>query len=236
MLVATPSGITLAPEGGAHQSRVTTLIGMGQSGLASYEPAFVDELAVLMRHGFDWMQREDGGSVYLRLSTRPVEQPQRSLAAADRAAMIDGAYWLVPPGPGADLAVVYQGAIAPEAIEAHRQLREDMPGVGLLAVTSAERLHAGWRKAQSARRAGDAGAEAPVERLLAALPRGAGLVTVLDGDPATLTWLGAVQAHRVQSLGIDRFGQSGDVPDLYRYYGLDADAIVDAAAALCLGR
>jgi len=236
MLVATPSGITLAPEGGAHQSRVTTLIGMGQSGLASYEPAYVDELAVLMRHGFDWMQREDGGSVYLRLSTRPIEQRKRQIGAAERQAMIDGGYWLVAPAPDADIAVVYQGAIAPEAIEAHRQILEDVPGAGLFAVTSAERLHAGWRAAQARRRKGEAGATAPVETLLDRLPPGAGLVTAIDGDPATLGWLGAVRGHRVQSLGIDRFGQSGDVPDLYRYYGLDTDAIVDAAAALCLGR
>ncbi len=234
MLVATPSGITLAPEGGAHQSRVTTLIGMGQSGLISYEPAFVDELAVLMRHGFDWMQRAEGGSIYLRLSTRPIAQQKRS--NADRQATIDGGYWLVEPSGDAAVAVVYQGALAPEAIEAHAQILEDMPGAGLLAVTSAERLHSGWRAAQARRRKGEAGATAPVETLLDRLTAGAGLVTVIDGDPATLGWLGAVRGHRVQSLGIDRFGQSGDVPDLYRYYGLDAEAIVDAAAALCLGR
>ncbi|MCC6469599.1 MAG: transketolase [Alphaproteobacteria bacterium] len=236
MVVATPSGVTLAPEGGAHQSRVTTLIGMGQSGLASFEPAFVDELAVVMRHGFEWMQRDDGGSIYLRLSTRPVDQPPRTLGEAEHAAVIDGGYWLKPPGAGATLAIAYQGAVVPEAIEAHRQILEDVPGAGLLAVTSAERLHAGWREAQAERRAGKATALAPVERLLGQLVPAAGLVTVIDGDPATLAWLGAVRGHRIQSLGIDRFGQSGDVPDLYRYYGLDAEAIIDAAAAVCLGR
>jgi pyruvate dehydrogenase E1 component len=236
MLVATPSGITLAPEGGAHQSRVTTLIGMGQSGMAAYEPAFVDELAVLMRHGFEWMQREDGGSVYLRLSTRPLDQPRRDLGAADRQAIVDGGYWLVEPAAGAGLAIVYQGAVAPEAIDAHRQALEDVPGAGLLAVTSAERLHAGWRAAQAERRAGNAAARAPVERLLARLAADAALVTVIDGDPATLAWLGAVHGHRLHALGVDRFGQSGDVPDLYRHYGLDAEAILDAAAAACLGR
>jgi pyruvate dehydrogenase E1 component len=165
-----------------------------------------------------------------------VAQRKRALSPGLRTAMIDGGYWLVEPKGDAAVAVVYQGAIAPEAIDAHAQILEDMPGAGLLAVTSAERLHAGWRAAQAKRRAGEAGAVAPVETLLDGLTRGAGLVTVIDGDPATLGWLGAVQGHRVQSLGIDRFGQSGDVPDLYRYYGLDAEAIIDAAAALCLGR
>ena len=57
MLVATPSGVTLAPEGGAHQSIATPLIGMAQDGLAAFEPAFVDELAVILRFAFDYMQR-----------------------------------------------------------------------------------------------------------------------------------------------------------------------------------
>ncbi len=236
IVVATPSGITLAPEGGAHQSRATTLIGMAQSGMAGFEPAFADELAVLMRHAFAWLQAPDGGSVYLRLSTRPVDQPKRALTAELRASIIAGGYWLRPPTAGAKLAIVYQGAVAAEAIEAHRQIAEDMPGVGLLAVTSADRLHLGWRGAQAERRAGHAGATSPIERLLAPLAPDAALVTVIDGDPATLAWLGAVGPHRAHPLGVDRFGQSGDVPDLYRYYGLDADAILDAAAAACLGR
>ena len=236
ILVATPSGVTLAPEGGAHQSRATTLIGMAQSGLAGFEPAYADELSVLMRHAFDWMQRPDGGSVYLRLSTRPVAQPARALTAGLRASIVAGGYWLIPPAAGATLAIAYQGAVAPDAIEAHAQLLEDVPGAGLLAVTSADRLNAGWRKAQGERRAGNTRAEAHVERLLAPLAPDAALVTVIDGDPATLSWLGAVVPHRVQALGVDRFGQSGDVPDLYRYYGIDTEAILDAAAAACLGR
>ncbi|MGQ0677523.1 MAG: transketolase [Rhodospirillales bacterium] len=236
MVVATPSGVALAPEGGAHQSRATTLIGMAQSGMASFEPAFADELAVLMRHALDWMQRPDGGSVYLRLSTRPLDQPRRALTPELRAAIVEGGYWLAPPAAGAALAIVYQGAVAADAIAAHGQILEDVPGAGLLAVTSADRLNAGWRAAQSLRRAGDAGAVAPVERLLAPLSPGAGLVSVIDGDPATLAWLGAVGPHRVQPLGVDRFGQSGDIPDLFRHHGIDAEAILDAAAAACLGR
>ena len=236
MVVATPSGISLAPEGGAHQSSATTVIGMAQSGLAAFEPAFVDELAVLMRHSFEWMQAPDGGSVYLRLSTRPLDQPKRAMTPELRAAVVAGGYWLKPPEAGAKLAIVYQGAVAADAIEAHRQIVEDVPGAGLLAITSADRLQVGWRKAQAARRAGHAGAAAHVEALLAPLAADAGLVTVIDGDPATLAWLGAVGPHRVQPLGVDRFGQSGDLPDLYRHYGLDADAILDAAAAACLGR
>ena len=74
------------------------------------------------------------------------------------------------------------------------------------------------------------------ERLLARLRPGAALVTVGDFHPATLSWLGAVAGNTIVPLGIDRFGQSGDIPDLYRLYGLDADAIIDAAAQALLER
>ncbi len=64
----------------------------------------------------------------------------------------------------------------------------------------------------------------------------AALVSVIDAHPATLSWLGAVAQHRIYPLGVDRFGQSGDIPDLYRAYGLDSDSILDAAARACLER
>ena len=230
MLVATPSGITLAPEGGAHQSIGSPLIGMSQDGLTAFEPAFVDELSVLMRWGFEHMQAPEGGAVYLRLSTRPVDQPERALTPELTRGIVAGAYWAVPPAPGAELAIVYQGALAPEAIAAHQAVLEDIPGAGLLAITSADRLHRDWLAGV---RDGERG---HVGGLLAGLAADAALVTVLDGHPATLSWLGAVAGHRIHPLGVDHFGQSGDLPDLYRVYGIDADAILDAAARACLGR
>jgi pyruvate dehydrogenase E1 component len=227
MVVATPSGLTLAPEGGAHQSIATTLIGMGQDKLVYFEPAFVDELSAIMAWGFAFMQDPDGASIYLRLSTRPIAQIPRALSAGFTSAIIDGAYWLVPPAEDAELALVYCGAMAPEAIEAHRQIVEDIPGAGLLAITSPDRLHADWRADPEA---------AHIRRLLVPLAADASLVTVIDGHPATLSWLGAVRGQRVRSLGVEHFGQSGDLPDLYRRYGLDSDAIIDAAASACLAR
>jgi pyruvate dehydrogenase E1 component len=250
ILAATPSGITLAPEGGAHQSIATPLIGLGQDGLAAFEPAFVDELAVILAFAFDYIQRdgeggasernwlrdEIGGSVYLRLSTRPIEQIKRAMTAELRQAIIDGAYWLRAPGPNCQLVVAYTGAVAPEAIQATGLLAEDRRDVGLLAVTSADRLNAGWTAAQRARERGLVHARSHVERLLGELPSHAGIVTVLDGHPATLAWLGAVSGHRARSLGIEHFGQTGSIPELYRHYGIDADAVVAAAAALTPGR
>jgi pyruvate dehydrogenase E1 component len=238
MLVATPSGITLAPEGGAHQSIGTPLIGMAQDGLASFEPAFVDELAVIMAWGFQHMQREgeDGGSVYLRLSTRTIEQPQRMMTPDLRKAITEGAYWLRKPGPNCDLVIAYAGAVAPEAIEAVGLIGESRRDVGLLAVTSADRLHAGWTSARKLRRERHGLPRVShIDKLLAPLPRDCGIVTVIDGHPAALGWLGSVCGHRLEALGVEHFGQTGSIDELYRHYGIDANAIIDAAENLTAG-
>ncbi|MDP1839483.1 MAG: transketolase, partial [Reyranella sp.] len=233
MIVATPSGVTLAPEGGAHQSIHTPLIGMGQPGLVSYEPAYVDELAVLMRHGLEYMQQPKGGSVYLRLSTRSLPQPERTLTLEQQADIVSGGYWYVPPENGADVAIVAMGAVTPEAIEAHASVVRDFAGTGLLVLTSPDRLHTDWL-AQRRNRGRTVGwvdrSASPVETLLAPLSRDARLVTVMDGHPLALSWLGSVRGQRVVPLGIENFGQSGDIPDLYRTYRLDAAAIIDAVA------
>jgi pyruvate dehydrogenase E1 component len=250
ILVATPSGVTLAPEGGAHQSIGTPLIGMAQDGLAAFEPAFVDELAVVLAWAFDYIQRDGdeppaepnwlrdrtGGSVYLRLSTRPIEQLDRRIDDPLRRAIIDGAYWLRPPGPNCQVVVAYSGTVAPEAIGAVGMMAEDRRDVGLLAVTSADRLAAGWTAASRARERGLAHARSHVERLLADVPSHCGIVTVADAHPATLGWLGSVGGHRVRALGVEHFGQTGTIPDLYRHHGIDQNAIVAAAEALVPGR
>lgn len=234
MLVGTPSGITLAGEGGAHQSINTPLIGMGQPNLESFEPAFADEVALIMRWAFEHMQREDGSSVYLRLTTRKIAQQKRN-ADDWQSDAIAGAYWLREPGEGAAAAIAYCGAVAPEALEAWEQLREDIPGLGLLAVTSPDRLHRDWSAARASRwRANGAGQGSHIERLLTPLSPDAGLVTVLDGSPGALSWIGSVRGHRVSPLGTDRFGQTGDLPDLYETYRLNAEAIIEATAELFL--
>ena len=250
IVVATPSGITLAGEGGAHQSIAEPLIGLAQDGLASFEPAYVDELAVILRWAFaymqkdghgeaseqNWLRDETGGSVYLRLSTRPVEQIERTMTGELRQQIVDGAYWLRKPGPNAQVVVAYMGAIAPEAIAAVGLMAEDRRDVGLLAVTSADRLNAGWTAAQRARERGLVHARSHIERLLADVPPHCGIVSVLDGHPATLAWLGAVAGHRTRPLGVEHFGQTGSLAELYRHYGIDANAIVAAAQAIAPGR
>jgi pyruvate dehydrogenase E1 component len=150
--------------------------------------------------------------------------------------IVDGAYWLRKPGPNAQVIVAYTGAIAPEAIEAVGLMAEDRRDVGLLAVTSADRLNAGWSAAQRARERGLVHARSHIERLLADVPANCGIVTVLDGHPATLAWLGAVCGHRTRGLGVEHFGQTGSLADLYRHYGIDTNAIVAAAQAIAPGR
>lgn len=243
MIVGTPSGITLAPEGGAHQSIGSPLIGMAQDGLAAFEPAFVDELAIIMRWAFaymqndgegdpderTWLRDETGGSVYLRLTTNPLEQPGRRPNPDFAQNVIDGAYWMRPPGPGCELVVAYQGAVANEAIDAAGKLAQHHRDVAVLSVTSADRLNAGWTAAQRDRSRGNRRASSHVETLFSTLPAHCTVLTVTDGHPATLSWLGAVGGHRTIPLGVEHFGQTGTVADLYRHFGLDSASIARSA-------
>lgn len=249
IIVGTPSGVTLAPEGGAHQSIGTPLTGMAQDGLASFEPAFADELAVILEWAFDYLQRdgdgdpdertwlrdETGGSVYLRLTTKSLEQPGKRADDAFRQGAIDGAYWLRPPGPNCEVVIAYQGAVADEAIAAAGRIGGGRRDVGVLSVTSADRLNAGWTAAQRERARGNPTAVSHVERLLNPLPRHCSLVTVIDGHPATLGWLGSVAGHRTISHGVEHFGQTGTIGDLYRHFRIDRDALVASVSGLTSG-
>jgi pyruvate dehydrogenase E1 component len=234
LLVATPSGVTLGPEGGAHQSINTPLIGIGQPNLTAFEPAFADEVAACMEWAFRHMQDgADGGSVYLRLTTRSIAQIVRT-DETWKADALAGGYWLKPPSDDCRYVIAYMGAVAPEVLEAADALAVDLPGLGILAVTSPDLLHRGWSARHASRWIGNRKAPSHVETLLAPLAPDAKLVTVLDGSPAALSWLGGVRGHRVSPLGIDRFGQTGDLPDLHRLYRLDGAAIIDAVAELLL--
>lgn len=252
MIVGTPSGVTLAPEGGAHQSIGAQLIGMSQDGLVSFEPAYLDELSIIMGWSFDYLQRdgegdpdertwlrdETGGSVYLRLTTRALEQLE--VKARDdeefRRGVIDGAYWLREPGPNCEVVIAYQGCVAPEAIEAAGRIGNGRRDIGVLAVTSADRLNSGWTAARRARARGQSQAVSQIERLMAPIGQNATLITVTDGHPATLAWIGGVKGHQTVPLGVEHFGQTGTVSDLYRHFQIDADAIVAAASRISPGR
>ena len=249
IIVGTPSGVTLAPEGGAHQSIGTPLTGMAQDGLASFEPAFADELAVIMEWAFDYLQRdgggvpdertwlrdETGGSIYLRLTTKPLEQPGKRVDDDFRQGAIDGAYWLRKPGPNCSIVIAYQGAIADEAIAAAGMIGEHRRDVAVLAVTSADRLNAGWTAAQRERARGNPRARSHVESLLGSIPSHCVIVTVIDAHPATLSWLGAVAGHKTIPHGVEHFGQTGSIGDLARHFQIDRHAIANSVSELTVG-
>ena len=186
-----------------------------------------------MRHGLEYMQQDKGGSVYLRLSTRSLPQPQRTLTPEQEADIVAGGYWYAAPEPGATSPSSPWAPSHPKRSPRTRAWCAISPAPACWSLTSPDRLHADWLAAQR-NRGRTAGlvdrSAAPVERLLAPLSRDARLVTVLDGHPLALSWLGSVRGHRVVPLGIEAFGQSGDIPDLYRAYKLDAAAIIDAVA------
>ncbi len=250
IIVGTPSGVTLAPEGGAHQSIGTPLIGMSQDGLAAFEPGFADELAVIMEWTFDYLQRdgegksdertwlrdETGGSVYLRLTTKPLEQPLKRVDDDYRQGVIDGAYWWRKPGPNCSVVIAYQGAVADEAIAAAGMIADARRDIGVLAVTSADRLNAGWTAAQRERARGNSLARSHAERLLDPLPRDCVIVTVIDGHPATLSWLGGVAGHKTISHGVEHFGQTGTISDLYRHFRIDRQSLARSVDALTVGK
>jgi pyruvate dehydrogenase E1 component len=234
LLVATPSGITLGPEGGAHQSINTPLIALGQPGLRHYEPAYADELAAMMEEAFRLIDDPNGESTYLRLSTRSMQQVERA-DDSWRESALRGGYWLREPGPKAEAAIVAMGAVMPEALAAWEELSEDVPGLGLLAVTSPDLLHRGWTAAQAARWGGER-KPSHVEQLLSKLAPGAGLVTIADAAPAALSWLGGVLGQRVAPLGVEKFGQTGNLADLYAAYRIDGEAITEGVAELLLAQ
>jgi pyruvate dehydrogenase E1 component len=183
-----------------------------------------------MRWSFEHMQAQHGGSVYLRLSTRTITQPAREPSDPWRRAVLQGGYWRTEPGENTSLVIAYAGAVAPEAETAFERISAGHPDTGLLAITSPDRLHSGWMQTARARREQGTAAVAHIERLLRRLARNARIITVIDGAPETLAWLGAVFGHQTVPLGVCHFGQSGNVPSLYAEYGIDADAIIAACS------
>ena len=223
MLAGTPSGISLAPEGGAHQSIGTPLIGISQPGLLSFEPAFADELSVIMNYGFEYLQMENGGSVYLRLSTRSIDQPHREVDEKLKSNILKGGYWLKNPGPNPQLIIVYQGVIANEVIEATAMLGEKFKDIGVLSITSSDNLFHEWKANTS--NLTSKKELSHIESLLELIPKDTKLITVLDGHPMTLSWLGSVFGHKTITLGVDRFGQTGSIKDLFSEFAIDSSSI-----------
>ena len=221
ILVGTPSGVTLGPEGGAHQSVVTPSIGIEQPGCVSFEPAFAIDLEWTLLHALSRLGRPDGTSAYFRLSTRPVEQALAALPGdleERRRDVVAGGYRLREGAGGVTIVAV--GAVVPEALAAAGEL-----DASVVCLTSADLVFRALQARWGLREGGDA----ILDRLF---PSPQPLVTVVDGHPHTLAFLAGVHGVRVACLGVTEFGQSGDIGELYRYHGIDAETIVGAGLDL----
>lgn len=245
ILAATPSGISLAPEGGAHQSTITPSIGIELPELRAYEPAFAQEAAWCLLEGIrGCLDRVHGFGTYLRLSTRPVDQslaePVRGRLGDEewRRQVVAGGYRLLEPREldpqlpvhAPAVTVVAMGAVVSEAVEAVRFLVKEEVAASLVVVTSAERLSAELH----GRRLNAIRDRAPgrLDHLATLLPparRRAPIVTVLDGASHALAFIGAAYGAPVVPLGVDLFGQSGTVADLYAHAGIDVEHIIEGA-------
>jgi pyruvate dehydrogenase E1 component len=237
ILVGTPSGVTLAPEGGAHQSVTTPSVGLEQPRCVAWEPAFGQDLEWTLLHALSRLGRPDGESAYFRLSTRPIDQ---ALAAvpddpaareARRRAMLAGGYALRRADGPPQVAIVAVGVMVPEALAAADELEAAGLAVDVVCLTSADLVF----RALQARQGLAPGADAVLDALFPP-DRTAPIVTVLDGHPHTLAFLAAIAGAPIASLGVQDFGQSGDVGDLHRLFGIDTETIVGAALDVMGGR
>jgi pyruvate dehydrogenase E1 component len=237
VVVGTPAGITLAPEGGAHQSTITPSIGLELPGLTYAEPAYALALDWLMCDGLARLGAPHGTSLYLRLSTRPIDQAPFAAAAERlgedslRAGVLAGGYRLGEPAEAAAVVLATCGPVVPEVLAAAELLAaEGLPAL-VLDLTSPDRLYYEWRGGlrEAARHARPAGDDHHVGRLLAGHERRLPIVTVHDAASHHLAWLGGVFGAPVVPVGVDEFGQSGSIPELYRLFDLLPEQIVNAA-------
>jgi pyruvate dehydrogenase E1 component len=232
IVAATPSGVTLSPEGGAHQSVITPGIGVALPGIVFWDPTFARDVEWILLDALRGLAEGRGEAAYLRLSTRPIDQSQAlAPSPAYQTGVLRGAYRLVDARsePGWDpevnaVSLFAAGVTVPEAITAQRALRERGILASVFAVTSPDRLYRGLRDARPY-----------LEDLVSADEEGVPVVSVLDGHSHALAFIGAALGVPQQALGVDDFGQSGARGDLYRHYGIDSAAIARAAQVLLGG-
>jgi pyruvate dehydrogenase E1 component len=232
ILIGTPSGVTLAPEGGAHQSITTPSIGLEQPGCTAWEPAFAQDLEWCLLQAMNQIGRPDGRSAYFRLSTRPLDQSlahvpaDGALLERRRQHAIAGGYRISGHDPATEnVTLVGVGAIMPEVLAAATRLQALGVTAGVVCLTSPDLV---FRSLQDRHRVPGSTRSAIIDELFPA-DHAAPLVTVLDGHPHTLAFLSGARGDRIRNLGVTEFGQSSDLDDAYRIHGIDVDSIVRAA-------
>ena len=230
ILVGTPSGVTLAPEGGAHQSVITPSIGLEQPGCVAWEPAFCQDLEWSFLHALGQLGRPGGTAAYFRLSTRLVDQNLAALPSEPegrderRRRVLEGGYRLREASPEPDVTLVGVGAMMTEVLAAADELEAGGVQTEVVCLTSPDLV---FRAIQA--RQGLLRHEYGFLDTLFPPEHRSPFITVLDGHPHTLSFLAAVRPARIACLGVSGFGQSGDLDDLYRHFAIDADTIVGAA-------
>jgi len=237
IIAGTPSGVTLAPEGGAHQSSITPSVGLELPGIVAVEPAYAQTVDWLLSEAIGDLAEPGGAGRYLRLSTRPIAQSPFNAALERRgeeqlrADVLAGGYRLREPGGGEPVVLAAAGPVMPEVVAAAEMLAEEGVGAVVLDVTSQDRLfrqwHGGLRSA--ARSAAVAGGPGHLATLIEEGERAAPIVTIHDASPHSLAWLGSVFGQRVVPIGVDRFGESGTIRDLYAAMGFLPEQIVNSA-------
>jgi pyruvate dehydrogenase E1 component len=236
ILVGTPSGVTLAPEGGAHQSIVTPSIGLEQPGCTAWEPAYAQDLEWTLLHALSQLGKPGGSSAYFRLTTRPLDQNSAEVPADSglrehrRQQVLAGGYRLRVTDESPRITLVGVGAVMPEVIASADVLDRSGFATDIACLTSPDLIFRALQARQGLLNAADAVLDElfPAER---ATP----LVSVIDGHPHTLSFLSAIRNQSIACLGVSDFGQSGDVEDLYRHFGIDVETIVGAALDLLQG-
>ncbi len=239
VVAGTPSGVTLAPEGGAHQSTITPSVGIELPGVHYAEPAFASEVDWLLCDALDQLGSPDGESCYLRLSTRPLdhapfsdamerygESPLRNLVLAGGYRLVDGA----PDGrPG--VTIVSAGVMAAEAIDAAAQLDVEGVQASVIHLTSPDRVYRSWQRTHAAALSDGRVIRRPshLHRLVPEQERTRPVVSVHDAASHSLGWIGSALGARQYNLGVDRFGESGTIDELYQLAGISVDSIVNAA-------
>jgi pyruvate dehydrogenase E1 component len=233
ILIGTPSGVTLGPEGGAHQSIVTPSAALGQPGCTYWEPAFTQDLEWCLLAALSRLGRADGGSAYFRLSTRPIDQTLAALpsdqAVRDqrRQDVVDGGYRLRVSPRAAQVTVCAVGSIVVEALAAADELESSGIATDVVCLTSPDLVF----RALEARQGLRGGSSQILDRLFPP-ERSSAIVGVIDGHPHALSFLGSVSVTPSTALGVTEFGQSGDITDLYPHHGIDSETIVGAALDL----
>jgi pyruvate dehydrogenase E1 component len=235
IIAGTPAGITLAPEGGAHQSTITPSVGLELPGIAQVEPAYALAVEWLLADGIAGLV--DRESMYLRLSTRPLDQTpfkkatERHGESVLRDAVLQGGYRLREPDTGVPVILASSGPVMPEVLAAADLLSDEGVAATVVDVTSADRLFRGWagERTEAVRGARPSTGSGHIETMIHPKERTAPIVTIHDASPHAMAWLGSVFGQRVLPIGVSRFGESGTIAELYEAFGFLPEQIATAA-------